>query len=316
MTNEPLVTPLNPSEVIAQVAGALPEQARSQVIICGSLAAAYNFFSGDGAASLRTKDVDILFSPHAVAVDAAVQVTEQLMAANWTQREDGTFGTGGRPEDNLDDLPVVRLRPPAGEGAPAPWFLELLAAPPQYAAGGDEKTNQRVRTSAGDFMIPSFAYLALAECKPIMTQQGVLIARPEMMALANMLHHPVIRTDVMRDTPGWKRSNKDLGRVLAMAYLTIERDRREETDEFGDWADRMWEALHQKFDDDAGRLAMSAGSGINALLASRDDLAQALTIANLGLLASLDVSMAAFEATGRRFQAELLERLAELVVGR
>ncbi len=165
-------------------------------------------------------------------------------------------------------------------------------------------------------MIPSFAYLALAECKPITTQHGVLIARPEMMALANMLHHPMIRTDLMRDTPSWKRSNKDLGRVLAMAHLTIERDRRGETDEFGDWADRMWEALREKFGDDAGGLAIGAGSGIKALLASRDDLAQALKIANLGLLASLDVSMAAFEATGRRFQAELLERLAELVVGR
>lgn len=32
MTNEPLVAPLNPGEVIAQVAGALPEQARSHVI--------------------------------------------------------------------------------------------------------------------------------------------------------------------------------------------------------------------------------------------------------------------------------------------
>ena len=316
MTTEPMVAPLNPSDVIAQVADALPEQVRSNVIICGSLAAAYNFFSGDGAASLRTKDVDMLFSPHAVAVDAAVEVTEQLMAANWTQREDAKFGTGGRPEDDLDDLPVVRLRPPTSEGAPAQWFLELLSAPPQYEAGGNDKTNQRMHTSAGDFTIPSFAYLALAEWKPITTQHGVLIARPEMMALANMLHHPMIRTDVMRDTPGWKRSNKDLGRVLAMAYLTIERDRRVETDQFEDWADRMWDALREKFGDDAGRLAMGAGSGINALLASRDDLVQALRIANLGLLASLDVGMAAFEATGRRFQAELLDRLAELAAGR
>lgn len=315
MTTEPLVAPLNPSDVIAQVAGALPEQVRSSVIICGSLAAAYNFFSGDGAASLRTKDVDLLFSPHAVAVDAAVEVTEQLMAARWTQRADARFGTGGRPEDKLDDLPVVRLRPPAGEGEPLQWYLELLAAPPKYEAGSDDKTNQRVHTSAGDFTIPSFTYLALAEWRPIPTQHGVLIARPEMMALANMLHHPTIRSDVMRDTPGWKRSNKDLGRVLAMAYLTIARDRREETEEFDDWAGRMWDALREKFGADAGRLAMGAGSGIDALLASRDDLTQALRIANLGLLASLEVDMAAFEATGRRFQAELHEHLVALAAG-
>ena len=180
MTNEPaaLGAPLNPSEVLAQVAGALPQQLHSRVVICGSLAAAYHFFSRDGAASLRTKDVDILFSPHALAVDTAVEVTEQLLAANWKQREDAKFGTGGRPEDDIKDLPVVRLRPPPGVSAQAQWFLELLSAPPQYEAGGQEKTNQRVHTRAGDFTIPSFTYLALAEWKPIETHHGVLIARP------------------------------------------------------------------------------------------------------------------------------------------
>jgi hypothetical protein len=123
----------------------------------------------------------MLFSPHAVAVDTA------------------KFGTGGRPEDDIEDLPVVRLRPPPRVGAEAQWFLELLSAPRQYEAGGQEKSSQRVHTRAGDFAIPSFTYLALAEWRPIKTRHGVLIARPEMMALANMLHHPFIRDDLMRD---------------------------------------------------------------------------------------------------------------------
>ena len=58
---------------------------------------------------------------------------------------------------------------------------------------------------------------------------------------------------------------------------------------------------------------MGADTGIDALLASRDDLAQALRIANLGLLASLDVKMVAFEATGRRFKAEWNERRASIM---
>ena len=58
-------------------------------------------------------------------------------------------------------------------------------------------------------------------------------------------------------------------------------------------------------------LALGAGSGIDALLASHDNLAQALRIANLGLLASLDVNMDAFAATGRRLQAEVLEPLGK-----
>lgn len=312
MTNEPSAASLKPSEVLAQVADALPEQLRGNVIIVGSMAAAYNFFSGDGSASLRTKDVDVLFSPHAVAVDAAVQVTERMLAANWTQREDVKFGKGGRPEDKLDDLPVVRLQPPpTGEDAPAQWFLELLSAPPEYVPGGEPKTNQRVHTCAGDFTIPSFAYLALAEWRPITTRRALLIARPEMMALANMLHHPVIGEALINGT-AWKRSNKDLGRVLALAYLTLERDRRAGTDEFDHWADCMWDALREKFGSDARNLAMGAGAGIDALLASRDNLAQALRIANLGLLASLDVDMEAITATGRRFQAVVLEHLVKL----
>ena len=119
-------------------------------------------------------------------------------------------------------------------------------APPQYEAGGQEKTNQRVHTRAGELTIPSFTYLALAEWKPIETHHGVPIARPEMMALANMLHHPSIREDLMRDAGDWKRLNKDLGRVLAMAHLTLERDRREGTDEFDQWAQRMWDALQEQ----------------------------------------------------------------------
>ena len=62
--------------------------------------------------------VDIVFSPHALAVDTAVEVTEQLLAPNWKRGEDAKFGTGGRPEDDIKDLPVVRLRPPPGVGRP------------------------------------------------------------------------------------------------------------------------------------------------------------------------------------------------------
>jgi glycosyltransferase involved in cell wall biosynthesis len=42
-----------------------------------------------------------------------------------------------------------------------------------------------------------------------------------MMALANLLEHPRIKDDLIEDT-NIKRSNKDLGRVLAIARLTPE----------------------------------------------------------------------------------------------
>ena len=74
----------------------------------------------------------------------------------------------------------------------------------------------------------------------------------------------------------------------------------------------MWSALKDKFGDQTPRLATQAGAGLRALLANPADLDQALRITNLGLLASLDVSMEAFRATGARFMAEVIEELEEM----
>lgn len=302
---------LTPAEVLEEVAQALPEDLRSQVIIVGSLAAGHHFFSGDGSKAIRTKDVDCLFSPHAKAVAAATAVTERLLGSAWSLREDATWGQPGQPGQALAELPMVRLRPPGKPGASAQWFLELLSAPPRYRPGDSPKKLQRVTTRVGDFAICSFDYLALVECEPLPTASGLNLARPEMMALANMLHHPAIGDALIAGTDH-KRSNKDLGRVLALAHLTTVRDRREGTDELGQWPVRMWHALQARFGSEAGTLAKGAGAGINALLDREADLAQALRIANLGLLTSMDLDLDAFRATGRRLQVEVLEPLDDL----
>ena len=59
---------LTPAQVMEQVARAIPEACRSNVIIIGSLAAGYHFFGNDQSKAIRTKDVDAMFSPHAMAV--------------------------------------------------------------------------------------------------------------------------------------------------------------------------------------------------------------------------------------------------------
>ena len=218
------------------------------------------------------------------------------------------------PEELVEALPMVRLKPPGGHENPRQWFLELLSAPPRYVAATPSKKLQRVPTTIGDFAICSFDYLALAECEPLPTASGLRIARPEMMALANMLHHPVIGAALIAGTD-YKRSNKDLGRVLALAHLTIKRDLQHGTDELGQWPARMWSALQAKFGSEAGELATGAGAGIDALLASEADLAQGLAIANIGLLASMDLGLEAIRATGRRLQAEVLGPLTDLAQG-
>lgn len=298
---------LSPKDVLSQVAHALPEACRNEVIIIGSLAAGYYFFAEDGDKAIRTKDVDCMFSPHAKAVAAAVHVTEELLAAQWQQRQGTDWSEPGKPEDPTDKLPMVRLNPPEGTD----WFVELLGAPDVWVPGAPMKQFNRVTTSVGDFAICSFGFLGLAEHGPVMTPYGIRIARPEMMALANMLHHPEIGIELISGT-SMKRSNKDLGRVLALTYLTVARDRKVGSNDFEQWPHAMWEALQSKFPAASADLARRAGQGVRALLASPEDLDQALAIANMGLLASLDVNRNAFSATGRRLISEVIEPLAEL----
>ena len=302
---------LSPAAVLAQVAQALPASCRDDVIIIGSLAAGYYFFADDGAKAVRTKDVDCMFSPHAKAVAAAQQVTEELLNAKWTPREDEAWGKAGTAEQRPEDLPLVRLRPPQA-ASQSEWFIELLGAPDTSTGETRGKTFDAIKTSHGYYAICSFGFLVLAEWEPVPTKLGIRIARPEMMALANMLHHPSIGLEVMSgDQFGRpiKRANKDLGRVLALAYLTVARDRKNDSEELGSWHVNMARALHAKLPRRAAGLAVRAGDGIRELLASKNDVDEALKTCNLGLLASMDVDADALLATGRRLVEEVIEPL-------
>lgn len=119
----------------------------------------YHFFSGDGSKGIRTKDIDCMFSPHAKAVASAIQVTEQLLQANWSQRKGTEWSNPGGPDVPADKLPMVRLQPPTA----SEWFIELLGAPDTYQPDAPMKQYHAVKTSAGYFSICSFGFLALAE---------------------------------------------------------------------------------------------------------------------------------------------------------
>lgn len=56
----------------------------------------------------------------------------------------------GRPEDALDKLPMVRLKPP-GARADDAWFLELMSAPDQYRPDAPPKDHRRLVTKYGEF---------------------------------------------------------------------------------------------------------------------------------------------------------------------
>lgn len=287
--------------VMQQVAEAIPPACRREFIVVGSLAAGYHF-AEQMRAELSTKDVDGMLSPNAHAVRNGKAIAEELFKARWKQREDAKRPPGNASTPT-EALPFLRLHPPDNTD----WFLELAAAPPQGSR--EPKVLQRVTTPAGDFALYSFRFLALAEEDPVETPFGILYARPEMMALANLLHHPRIAPDLIAGTND-KRSNKDLGRVLALAWLATEQNR----DALDAWPPRWLAALRKRFPDEWRDLALRAGDGLRQLIDENHklDLDEATRLCNLSLLRGRDLGPDALRATARRVLVEALGRLESI----
>jgi hypothetical protein len=297
---------LTPAKVMEEVAMAIPQSHRGNVIIIGSLAAGYHFFGNDPDKAIRTKDVDAMFSPHAMAVGAARHVTEELLQAHWRIREEGDWSTPGTAQTPEDQLPLVRLKPPHE----ASWFLELMSAPRSDHDGEMVKTHERVETNVGHFALCSFGYLGLAEYEPLSTPWGLKYARPEMMALANLLHHPELGEATISGEffgKGVKRSNKDLGRVLALAHLSLARD----ANAMEIWGNEWRDALTTRYPARAAHIMPRVGLGLAALQRSPTDFDEAVTTCSLGLLRAMDVGVDALRATARRMAAEAIAPLEE-----
>ena len=102
---------VSPHKVLAEVAAAVPADVHPNIVIIGSLAAAYWLFQGDDTFGVRTKDIDCVLSPHLSAVEKGRAVAEKLIAANWRPQSDGEFGKPGTKDTPTNKLPAVRLYP-------------------------------------------------------------------------------------------------------------------------------------------------------------------------------------------------------------
>ncbi|MBU8921212.1 MAG: hypothetical protein KOO63_05270 [Bacteroidales bacterium] len=301
----PALSGVSPAMVLREIAAAIPADCKGNMIIIGSLAVGFRYFGQAEKMVVRTKDADCLLSPNIEAVQAGVAITEQLLHAKWSLRSEGEWTVPGNENTPDDQLPMVRLHPPQKKD----WFLELLTVP--ESAANRRKTWQRMQTKYGDFTICSFGYLSLTNFKPLETEFGIFIARPEMMALANLLEHPKIGPEAMSGGFGGrddvKRSNKDLGRVVAIARLAT----GEDEDALLTWADSWLEAMKCRFVDDWRELAAGVGSGLRELLASPADFEEAYHTCVTGLLAEVPPSLEGLQIAAQRLLADVVRVVEE-----
>lgn len=298
---------VTPSTVLKQVSEAVPEDCRHNIVVVGSLAAGYHFYGEDTQRAVRTKDVDCMLEPFHAAVGAGRSIARHLLGAHWQRRLKGDHTTPGTPETPVDQLPAIRLYPPGTDPeSEESWFIEFLTIPEAVEKGG--KNWSRLELAEGHFGLPSFRYLALAGHNPLEAEGlGIRYARPEMMALANLLEHPEIKPDTMSsliEGRAIKRSSKDLGRVLALATLA-------DLDDYEEWYIAWKEALEECFPEDHLALAASAGNGLAAMIASENEFEEAHYTCVNGLLSSEGVSLGALRAAGLRIVDEAIEPLVE-----
>jgi hypothetical protein len=206
---------LDAHSILERVAERIPDAVRSNIVVIGSIAAAWAFRDVSGTASVATKDIDLLLRPSIDAVVKAEEVGRALFDAGWEPNypQGWSPASASTPEDQL---PALRLSPPAGD----PWFVEFLAEPTN-----DQQTRKhwrRMQTDNGHFGLPSFRYMRVAVHDAERTPFGLHVVRPASMALANLLEHAQPDRTEVRNL-GQPRYVKDVGRSVALWWLAQQR---------------------------------------------------------------------------------------------
>jgi hypothetical protein len=293
------VSKLDPVVLFRALCRDIPEDLRKDVFVTGSLAAAYAFKVRLMGQAVNTKDADLLVHP-AGNVDSAQRMAERMWALGW--RPTGQCKPLAELPEDREKLWAIRLMPPASND----YFIEFLNVPAEEQA--EAKRWIAVRVNGGWYGLPSFKFMGLLAWFRRRSDEGLEYASAEMMALANLLSHPSVNDIEIEsgEFRGLRRCAKDLGRVLALAYLSG----RDETE---GWVDRWREGLEAAFPRSWRAHARQAGSGLREMLADDAVMEEARKTTEAGLLSGMGVDVAALRGVGERLLAdavELLERSA------
>lgn len=287
---------VSPRQVFKKIAAAIPKPLHHNIVVIGSLAAGYQLLQPGDTEQVRTKDVDCVLAPRITAVDSGRTVAEKLLAAGWRPRTEDEHGKPGNSKTPENDLPAVRLYPPDSKD----WFIELMTVPEPGRETG--KRWSRLELSSGHYGLPSFDFTGIAAFDAKPTEFGIACARPEMMALSHLLEHREFKPVLIHGTK-IKRCNKDLGRALAIAWLSG-------PEVFENWVAPWGKAIRKCFPSPRwAALARNAGAGLRELLAHPDDLQQATDTCSNGLLAHRRVTVENLQVTGERLLTFAVEEL-------
>jgi len=134
------MTQLNPKMLFQLVASHLPDDLHDNVLIVGSLAAAYFYRDRIETGSINTKDADVVVRP-AGALAECERIADRLLEDKWRHVPNERKPVESSAE--IQNAPVVRLYPPNTEA----FFIELLGLP--ELGQGEQKTWQPLKLQSG-----------------------------------------------------------------------------------------------------------------------------------------------------------------------
>lgn len=288
---------LNPEQLFSRIADDIPSNLHDNILVTGSLAAAYEFRDLLQNRAVNTKDADLIVQP-AGSIEECRQMVNTLLSNGWRRTN--------RPNDlqpaqdattAVEKLPVIRLYPLDSTD----YFLEFLNLP--AATQRELKEDLRIQLQDGWSILPSFRFMRVLAITPRRSKSGLRYASPSMLALANLLAHQTLGTQTMSGSE-IRRSAKDLGRILAIAFLAGQADTK-------DWGEDWRKAIEDTFPSIRSELFRSLGSGLRELLDSTPDLKDASTLNAQGLLSGKNVSQEATNALGERLWHDVVLSLRQ-----